>query len=750
MSLRAVVAAFSTAVLSISASAASTDPLSSAMPGGPGEAHPMNVGARDRAGFLVWDQGAPDLVGGNEMTNWNQGENFSISVATALTDGRFWSLDCGAFDGSFQWAIFEDAGGTPGAFVASGAPGLGRVATGRSAFGCPEFENTFGFGGVVLNPGNYYLTLHMSADCGTLDGIYWGTGAIVVAPAGVEDQNCDGGFFGNGQEHAFQVFGKPNCDAPDSPNNPLPQTGSTDVPTNTLLRWNVPCFVGNLLNPGFESGNFAGWNPVTNIPSGGSELVPWGVNTGGGWFGNGFPFQGSYFASNGFDGSDGLSYELFQDVFVPPAPSAVLTWRDRIQWDMFGNAGRRYKVVIQPAGGGPVLETIYSLDIGPTGSGDTGYVTHSVDLAALGLTGQAIRIHWFQFIPEFYTGPAQFDLDAVELDCEAPGTPLRPVTAAQRTLSDGAFAAKIAAYNAVKNGEFRSPAEAIASGRFNPPPSKSQKSADSDEYEPIPIAAPRGVGNLLFDGGPPDIDIANEQTLWLQTEDFDLAHDSLIHFVRFWTIEFAPSWDGNCQVSFHPDAGGSPGAAYFNSPATIVSRTQTGNFAGQQFEYVVAIPGGAYVSQGRNWLGLHMSADCGTRDEIYWNWTSNNFGAPGQEDINCDGGFFSNGANHAFQLYGEDAECPVVYDVYLRRLPYENFRQICFNTPDPVCDPGHLACESDYEWIVLAKNVTGQTAGPIWNFRTARCCCPGDANGDRTVNFADITKVLEQWLMTCP
>ncbi len=759
MNLRTVAAGFSAALFVVSAGAAFAAPRSSAAPGGPGEADVMHAGTGDRAGFLVWDQGAPDLVSGNEMTLWNQGENFSIPNATVLTDGRFWTGECGAFDGSFQWAIWEDAGGSPGAFVASGAPGLGRGATGRFAFGCPEFENTFSFGGVVLNPGNYYLTLHMSADCGTRDEIYWETSAIVVAPAGVEDDFCDGGFPSNGQEHAFQLFGKPACDPPAAPNNPLPQTGSTDVPTNTLLRWNVPCFVGNLQNPGFESGDFTGWNPVSNIPPGG-ELTPWNVSSGGtGWFGSAYPFQGSFYAQNGFDGGAGLSYELFQDVFVPPAASAVLTWRDRIQWDSLGigsSQPRLYRVTIQPAGGGAPLATIYSFDIVMNGApySDTGYVTHNVDLAALGLTGQALRVHWFQYIPEEYTGPAQFEIDAVELDCEAAGTPppSKEVSAARRTLSDEAFAAKVAMYQAVKKGEFRSPAEAIASGRFNPPASKSALSkTPSAETDPLNVSPERGVGTLLFDGGSPDLSNGNEMTQWLQTEDFDASSDSVVHFVRFWTLENA-GWDGTCEISFHPEIGFSPGPAYFVGTGSLVSRTATGrsNFGLAEVEYVFAIPGGAFVPQGRNWLGLHMSADCGTRDDVYWETTSNGFGFGGLELFNCTDAASNNGTQHAFQLYGEDAECPVTYDVYLRRLPYENFQLVCQGTPLPVCDPGRLGCESDYEWVVVAYNGGGQTVGPYWTFSTAVCCCPGDANGDRTVNFADITKVLENWLLTCP
>jgi hypothetical protein len=731
------------------------------LPNGPGEAAPMFAGAGPRAGNLVWDQGAPDLVNGQEATIANEAEDFVLITPTTLTSARFWTIESiPGFDGSFQWAIHADGGGEPGAFITGGAAGLSRLATGRTFGGSfPEYENAFTFpGGIELASGSYFLVIHMSADCGTRDEVYWETTAV---PSGATARNQGLCFFPwstEGYHLAFQLFGKPTCDPPDAPNNPLPQNGSADVPTTTILSWNNLCNVAGVTNGGFEAGTFAGWNAVTNIPPGGFELTAWNVSTGGtGYFDNAFPAEGSFYAQHGFDGTAGVSYELHQEVFVPPAASTVLTWRDRVQRDSKGipsTLPRLYRVTIQPAGGGAPLAVIHSEGFPMNGVPytDTGYRTHNVDLAPLDIAGQVIRIHWSWFIPENFTGPAQFEIDGIELDCEADG-PSHAPPVARRAAADEAFAAKAAMYQAVKGGEFRSPAEAMASGRFNPPASRSAiPVGPAGEREPFVVAPARGLSGLVFDGGAPDLAFGNEMTAWLQAEDFDAAHDSNVHFVRFWTLELAGFWDGDCQITFHPDVGGAPGAAYFGALGNLVSRAPTGRsaFALTEFEYTFAIPGGTFVPQGRNWLGLHMSSDCATRDEVYWESTNFAFGAFGHEDGGCDGGPSPNFAQHAFQLYGEDAECPVTYDVYLRRLPDGLTRLVCERATLPECDPGPLTCDTGYEWFVVAFNPDGITQGPTWTFRTAVCCCPGDSNGDRTVNFADITKVLEQWLSTCP
>jgi hypothetical protein len=177
--------------------------------------------------------------------------------------------------------------------------------------------------------------------------------------------------------------------------------------------------VCEISNGGFENGEFSPWTTVTGP---GDELEPWNVTSGDtGFYENGFPFEGEFFAQNGFDGSAGLYYEIYQEVEIHPcSTSAVLSWTERIQWDMVSQGAtlaKEYVVSLQPSGGGAPLAVLYSLFLLPETSEDTGYVTHSIDLldVAPGISGQTVRINFYQYIPENFTGPAQFDLDGISL-----------------------------------------------------------------------------------------------------------------------------------------------------------------------------------------------------------------------------------------------------------------------------------------------------------------------------------------------
>jgi hypothetical protein len=213
------------------------------------------------------------------------------------------------------------------------------------------------------------------------------------------------------------------------PAHPDPCDGAVEVPINIELSLEESClpFCG-ISNGGFEDGVFSPWTTVTGP---GDELEPWNVTSGGtGSFENGTPFEGSYFAQNGFDGSAGLYYEIYQEVEIPPCSiSAVLSWAERIQWDMVpygATLAREYVVSLQPSGGGAPLAVLYSLSLLPETSGDTGYVTHSIDLldVAPGISGQTVRINFYQYIPEDFTGPAQFDLDGISLTFTYPAGPI--------------------------------------------------------------------------------------------------------------------------------------------------------------------------------------------------------------------------------------------------------------------------------------------------------------------------------------
>lgn len=205
---------------------------------------------------------------------------------------------------------------------------------------------------------------------------------------------------------------------PAVPADPTPADQSSDASINSILSWKDGENVLDVVNGGFETGNFSGWS----IGSGAGNVDEWLIATAEepGWSGDGHPFEGTYYAQNGFDGAAGQYIDLYQEIAIPSwVSSLALRWSDRLQWDITHNAtkAREYSVTILPMGGGSAFAELYSTTLEPMTSGDTGYVTHTVDLLGLApsIVGKTVRINFHQSIPESYTGPAQIDLDAISL-----------------------------------------------------------------------------------------------------------------------------------------------------------------------------------------------------------------------------------------------------------------------------------------------------------------------------------------------
>jgi hypothetical protein len=164
-----------------------------------------------------------------------------------------------------------------------------------------------------------------------------------------------------------------------------------------------------IVNGGFETGTFTGWSATTTLSP---PLCPWQFNSCG-WFTFVTPAVdgGSHFADNGFDGAGPGTFTLSQTVTIP-AGTATLSWEDYVQATYSGTA-RTSEVRILDASGTTTLGTPYSYSV-PTGTFvDTGWVQHSVDLSAF--AGQTVEVAFVQTVPQNFTGPAEFDIDNVQL-----------------------------------------------------------------------------------------------------------------------------------------------------------------------------------------------------------------------------------------------------------------------------------------------------------------------------------------------
>lgn len=201
---------------------------------------------------------------------------------------------------------------------------------------------------------------------------------------------------------------------------PMPKRRILLVAAAFLLSYATASATEKVANGSFETGNFAGW--AVNVI--GTPFIPWLVSPAG--LGAGYsmaptqPQDMQFDAWNGFDGSAGTWYTLYQDVNVPQflASPAVLKWKDRVQWNFAltntATMPRTYAVQLRDLNGA-ILATLYSFSTGTAlVIGDTGWQTHTVDISAY--AGSTIRLWFEETIPESFTGPGQLEVDAVSLD----------------------------------------------------------------------------------------------------------------------------------------------------------------------------------------------------------------------------------------------------------------------------------------------------------------------------------------------
>ncbi len=170
------------------------------------------------------------------------------------------------------------------------------------------------------------------------------------------------------------------------------------------------------LNLGFELGDFTAWVPQDI----GTAFYPLSVAQAGETPGFGFfsslPTEGLYSALHGWDGGGPGTIRLAVELVLPPTPSGI-TFDYRAAWNLliFGaTMDRTFSLDIEPAGGGAALES-FTILVAQAGTinVDSGDITHTIDVSSF--AGQAIRLSFEWEVPENFTGPAFFQLDAIRL-----------------------------------------------------------------------------------------------------------------------------------------------------------------------------------------------------------------------------------------------------------------------------------------------------------------------------------------------
>ncbi len=110
---------------------------------------------------VVFNNGSPDLVSGVNMNANAVAEDFTLAASTTLTNIRFFSLmgTPADYSGTIGWRILGDAGGSPGAALASGSVSPALTATGGvTGFGAEEYVFDIALS-QALTAGTYWLEL---------------------------------------------------------------------------------------------------------------------------------------------------------------------------------------------------------------------------------------------------------------------------------------------------------------------------------------------------------------------------------------------------------------------------------------------------------------------------------------------------------------------------------------------------------------------------------------------------------------
>lgn len=200
-------------------------------------------------------------------------------------------------------------------------------------------------------------------------------------------------------------------ETPPRPALPSPADGATNVPVTLTLRWSGG--LGEILvNGGFETGDFTGWQTSD------SGYGAWSINDGSlnpdGPEETNAPHSGKFDAAIAQIG--GGTHLLYQDITIPAdALGATLTWSDRIRnHTPYFTPNQRFRVEVRDTND-TVLELAFMTQPGDLLLADWTTRTHSLDR----FRGRTVRIAFYQ---EDSTGYFNTYLDDVSVRLKEPAT----------------------------------------------------------------------------------------------------------------------------------------------------------------------------------------------------------------------------------------------------------------------------------------------------------------------------------------
>ncbi len=123
---------------------------------------------------VIYDNGGPTGAFSSSISDQISADDFVLTETQKVTDGHFWTSETIPWDGTLEYFIYEDAGGLPGALIASGNGQ--NVQRNEVYLGSllPTFEYWFDFEDHdELQAGQtYWLGLHLASNYDNF-GISW-------------------------------------------------------------------------------------------------------------------------------------------------------------------------------------------------------------------------------------------------------------------------------------------------------------------------------------------------------------------------------------------------------------------------------------------------------------------------------------------------------------------------------------------------------------------------------------------------
>lgn len=197
-------------------------------------------------GAIVFNNGAPDGASGNDATFWQQADPFALSTPANLTGAAVYLAgfgDLSNWDGTIEYFIYSDLGGSPDLPLASGfGTSITLVAGFPWDFGGDSvrasFQFTAPFSAAAFT--SYWFAIHFAADYDNTDSVFW----VTTAPTSGAGRELAGGvgvWVGNGQKHAFYLTdsSRPSSSVPEPKSLALWGLGVLAVATLVGRRWLV-------------------------------------------------------------------------------------------------------------------------------------------------------------------------------------------------------------------------------------------------------------------------------------------------------------------------------------------------------------------------------------------------------------------------------------------------------------------------------------------------------------------------------